>query len=97
MIARVFPTRTKATPDDDLAFYGPPPLVLDLSHITEVHISVLFTWDLKYAEELACQWEQVAPVKIGGPATGRGCIGPIRRVRIYTHRCHKRRFRIYRY
>jgi hypothetical protein len=36
----------------------------------EVHISVAFTWDLRHAEWLAKQWAHVAPVKIGGPATG---------------------------
>jgi len=37
----------------------------------EIHISVTFTWDLPAAEELARLWRIVAPVKIGGPATGR--------------------------
>jgi hypothetical protein len=36
----------------------------------EVHISVSFVWDLARAEELAALWGKVAPVKIGGPATG---------------------------
>jgi len=31
---------------------------------------VTFTWDLPRAEELVRQWETVAPVRIGGPATG---------------------------
>jgi len=31
---------------------------------------VAFTWDLRIAEQLAKAWEPVAPVKIGGPATG---------------------------
>lgn len=35
-----------------------------------VHISVSFTWDMRRAEWLACQWRNVAPVTIGGPATG---------------------------
>ena len=67
-IARIFPSRTRATPVDGLTFYGPPPMFLP--PIDEVHISVLFTWDLDHAEWLAKQWEHVAPVKIGGPATG---------------------------
>jgi hypothetical protein len=67
-IARVFPRRTKATPKDELAFVGPPPL-LCMPEIDEVHISVAFTWDLKYAETLARAWELVGvPVKLGGPA-----------------------------
>jgi hypothetical protein len=70
MIARVFPRRTKASPADELAFFDEPPLTLDLSHIAEVHVSVTFTWDVRHAEWLMRQWEPVAPVKIGGPATG---------------------------
>jgi len=35
-----------------------------------IHISVVFTWDMDRAERLARAWEQVAPVKTGGPATG---------------------------
>lgn len=67
-IARVFPRRTNATPDDELTFAGPPPL-LTLPEIDEVHISVAFTWDIPKAELLARQWEMVGvPVRIGGPA-----------------------------
>ena len=67
-IARVFPRRTKATPDDQLVFTGPPPL-LDLPEINEVHISVTWTYDKPLAEELAYQWEMVGvPVIVGGPA-----------------------------
>lgn len=67
-IARVFPRRTAATPDDALAFCGPPPL-LSLPEIDEVHISVAFTYDRATAESLAYQWEIVGvPVKVGGPA-----------------------------
>jgi len=67
-IARVFPRRTKATPVDPLAFFGPPPWFYP--EVDEVHVSVAFTWDMPKAETLAYQWEQVAPVKIGGPALG---------------------------
>lgn len=67
-IARVFPRRTRATPDDALCFFGPPPL-LDLPEIDEVHISVAFTYDIPRAEDLAYEWERVdVPVKLGGPA-----------------------------
>ncbi|MFT9076545.1 hypothetical protein [Ethanoligenens sp.] len=67
-IARVFPRRTAASPNDDLAFFGPPP-ILTLPEVDEVHISVAFTYDMRRAEELAYQWEQVGvPVKMGGPA-----------------------------
>jgi hypothetical protein len=70
-IARVFPRRTKATPADEYAFVGDPPLPFCLPEdITEVHVSATFTWDLHEAERLADAWSRIAPVKIGGPATG---------------------------
>lgn len=67
-IARVFPRRTSATPTDELAFTGEPglfPLEVDA-----VHISVCWTWDLPEAERLAREWKPIAPITIGGPATG---------------------------
>lgn len=67
-IIRVFPRKTKATPDDDLVRINRPPGFFDVAD--EVHISVTFTWDLPRAEWLAKQWKSVAPVRIGGPATG---------------------------
>lgn len=67
-IIRVFPSRTKATPDDILAYYGPPDLFTP--EVDEVHISTTFTWDRLRAERLAEQWQHVAPVKIGGVAYG---------------------------
>ncbi|MFA5379682.1 MAG: hypothetical protein WC455_28245 [Dehalococcoidia bacterium] len=66
-IIRVFPRRTKATPTDDLARVGLPEM---FDEADEIHISVAFTWDLPEAERLEKQWRHVAPVKIGGPATG---------------------------
>lgn len=66
-IIRVFPRRTKASPTDSLAYFGPPDLFAEAD---EVHISVAFTYDLERAEQLAEQWKPIAPVKIGGPATG---------------------------
>ncbi len=67
-IARVFPRVTEATPRDALAFVDEPPLWgVD---VDEVHVSVTFTWDLQKAEVLAKAWAKVAPVRIGGPATG---------------------------
>ena len=69
-IARVFPRRTKATPDDSLAFTRGP-ILDDFSRgIDEVHVSVAFTYDLPKAEKLARLWSGIAPVKIGGPGTG---------------------------
>lgn len=69
MIARVFPRRTRATPIDEYAFYDEPGLFVP-EDITEVHVSVTFTWDLKRAQTLANAWKRIAPVQIGGPATG---------------------------
>ncbi len=68
-IARVFPRRTKATPTDGLSFIGPPPLLFP-PRVDRVHVSVTFSWDQARAEWLAEQWAPVAPVSIGGPATG---------------------------
>lgn len=66
-IARVFPRKTKATPDDDLVFFGSPPLLFP-PEVDEVHVSVAFTYDLPLAERLAREWGKVGPVKMGGPA-----------------------------
>lgn len=68
-ILRVFPRRTKATPDDEYAVIGEPGLFIP-EDITEIHVSVTFTWDLPEAERLADAWSRFGPVKIGGPATG---------------------------
>jgi len=71
-IIRVFPRRTKATPDDDLAFTGNPSLFRpEPSTVDEVHVSVVFTWDIPEGERLAKSWARDYPVvKIGGPAMG---------------------------
>lgn len=66
-IIRVFPRRTKATPDDELAYVGSPSM---LAEADEVHVSVSFTWDKPIAERLAEEWRWVAPVQIGGVAYG---------------------------
>jgi hypothetical protein len=66
-LIRVFPRRNKATPDDALAYFGPPDFFAEAD---EVHVSVTFTADKTIAERLAEQWTQVAPVKIGGVAYG---------------------------
>lgn len=74
-LARVFPRRTKATPDDALAFIGSPDLV-KLAHcasegVEEVHVSVTFTADKAIAERLAEEWSVLGvPVRIGGVAYG---------------------------
>ena len=69
MIARVFPRKTTATPLDEYAFVGEPGLFIP-DDITEIHVSVTFTWDIPLAERLARIWERYAPVKVGGPAYG---------------------------
>lgn len=65
-IIRVFPTKTHATPDDELVRIRIMPSLFD--EADEVHISVAFTWDIPWAEWAARQWKCVAPVKVGGPA-----------------------------
>ena len=66
-IARVFPRRTSATPDDELAFVGDPPLFLPTAD--EVHVSCTFTWDRPQAQRLARAWANHGyTVRIGGPA-----------------------------
>lgn len=64
----MFPRRTKATPDDPLAFTTAPPKT-GLPDIDEVHISVAFTYDMEKAYTLAEQWRALGvPVRMGGPA-----------------------------
>ena len=66
-IVRVFPRRTSATPDDELAFVGDPPLFLPVAD--EVHVSCTFTWDRPEAERLARAWANHGyTVVLGGPA-----------------------------
>jgi len=63
----VFPRRTKATPTDELAFVGEPPLLRP--EADEVHVSVTFTWDRDEGERLARSWGRYYPkVRLGGPA-----------------------------
>lgn len=64
-IIRVFPTKTRLTPDDSLVRYDVPGI---FDEADEIHVSVNFSWDKNRAEWLAEQWKHVAPVKIGGPA-----------------------------
>ncbi len=67
-LIRVFPRRTNATPADDDVVINRQPNLFD--EADEVHISATWTYDLPRVEELAEQWRHVAPVKLGGPATG---------------------------
>ena len=64
---RVFPRRTRATPDDALAYVGPPDL---FAQADRIDLSVAFTWDKPRAEQLAEEWRHVAPVTVGGVAYG---------------------------
>jgi hypothetical protein len=57
-IIRVFPRKTKATPVDALAYTGPPDFFAEADR---VEISVSFTWDRPRTEQLAKEWERVAP------------------------------------
>ena len=66
-LIRVFPRKTKATPDDELAYFGPPDMFAEAD---EIHVSVTFTYDKAKAEDLVKQWQAIAPVKIGGVAYG---------------------------
>ena len=63
---RVFPRRIKnSTPTDPAVRVGFPTWFDEAERIM---ISVTFTWDIPFAEQLALEWERVAPVTIGGPA-----------------------------
>ena len=82
-IIRVFPRRTKATPDDALAFTTPPSkeflysLDKNSNDVTltqakermEVHVSITFTYDMFKATQLAESWYRAGfTVHLGGPA-----------------------------
>jgi len=66
-IARVFPTKTKMSPLDRDAYFDVPGLFLP-RYYDEIHISVVFSWDMNAAYLLKRQWDHIAPIKIGGPA-----------------------------
>lgn len=68
-ILRVFPRLTRQTPDDDYVAIGSPNLFIP-EDISEIHVSVTFTWDLPEAEVLVKEWSRYAPTAMGGPATG---------------------------
>lgn len=67
-IARVFPRKTKMTPDDTDCYIGTPGDYIP--DYDEIHISVTFTWDMPQIEILKEKWSRFGPVKIGGPAYG---------------------------
>ena len=65
---KVFPSLTRATPDDENVRIACEPFLWD--EADKVEISVTFTWDLPLAEKLYNSWKHVATTEIGGPATG---------------------------
>lgn len=67
-LLRVFPRKTKATPDDERVVINRGPNLYDRAD--KIHVSCTFTYDLPRAEALARAWSRVAPVELGGPATG---------------------------
>jgi len=68
-IARVFPSKTKWTPDDDLAYFGEPGLFRP--EVDEVHVSCTFTWNIEKARRLQKSWQRFYRiVRLGGPAFG---------------------------
>lgn len=67
-VLRIFPRRTKATPDDPDVRIGEPTLFDSYKNVDKALISVTFTWDIQEAERLKRAWQHIAPVEIGGPA-----------------------------
>lgn len=67
---RVFPRKTKASPTDPLAFFGPPGLFKP--EADRVMVSCTFTADRARAESLAEDWRRAGyvDVQVGGPAFG---------------------------
>lgn len=66
---RVFPVRTKWTPEDPWAFVGHPPFFRPGNENTPVMVSVVFTWHRAYAEQIAESWRMYyRNVRVGGPA-----------------------------
>lgn len=69
MIARIFIRKTNLTPEDECAIVNRGPGLLD-GCFKEAHISVLFSYDMERAKQLAEQWSKCCNVRIGGPGTG---------------------------
>lgn len=68
-VIRVFPDRTKWTPDDEWAFVGHPPFFRPGNRSTPVMVSVVFTWLRARAERIAESWRMYYDdVRVGGPA-----------------------------
>lgn len=54
---RVFPRKTKWTPEDELVFIGLPPLFRPPEQ--PVKISVAFTWDIETGKMLKNEWAHI--------------------------------------
>jgi len=68
-LLRVFPRHTAATPTDDRAFIGNPPMFWP--DADEVRVSVAFSWDRAEGERLAGAWTATGlSVALSGPAFG---------------------------
>ncbi len=66
---RVFTTRNKWTPTDELAFVGDPPLFRPQDRSVPVRISVTFTWYIPEGQRLLKAWSgYYDDVQLGGPA-----------------------------
>lgn len=67
-IARVFPRKTNMSPTDSDAYFGTPDLFTPKNY-DEIHVSVVFTWDIDKGYRLANAWRSVCEnVLISGPA-----------------------------
>lgn len=67
-IARVFPRKTNMSPMDPDTYFGAPDLFTPKDY-DEVHVSVVFTWDIDKGYRLARTWQSVCEtVLIGGAA-----------------------------
>jgi hypothetical protein len=67
-LIRVFPRRTKWTPDDELAFVGDPPMFRPPDN-EAIYISVAFSWDIQEGLRLKESWKRFYLLcLIGGPA-----------------------------
>jgi len=64
-IIRVFPRKTKGTPDDDLSFGR---IDKPVGEADEIHVSVAFTYDLPLVDEIISTWRGRGEIMVGGPA-----------------------------
>jgi len=69
MIARVFVTRTSMTPLDEYVYVDTEPPFTLQADVSEIHVSVTFSWDRARAEQLYRAWAALGlPISMGGPA-----------------------------